>query len=100
MSEYTYVHPNPHAGTLTVERFCVFCTPDFKALPLRQRIAWRLRALATWIEGGKSITHVFRGRFPLYAGPEDWNDAISYGAAAIQTYLADLSQERAPRRRS
>ena len=65
--------------------------PLFWARP-SQWLAWWVRKLADRMDGGTS--YAYSGIIPRECSPEDWEDAVEYGASATARYLADLAEER------
>ena len=71
---------------------------EFCQLPLRRRIAWRLRAWADRIDPG--LSYHMAGQVPSGLGDEALFDALCFGAAAMQTYMADQQSDQQSDRRS
>ena len=78
---------------MQLRRLTLWSSPEFKSLSWRRRLAWRLRALADGLEGD-TVSFTLSGEIPRDTTHGDLWDAIAFGVAAIQNYLADLSNER------
>ena len=88
----TYTNNRPGACPLYMCRWTDFSDPEFKGLPWRRRLAWRLRVLADRLDGW--VSNAYSGKIPKGCDASDQWDALFFGLGAAQNYLADLAIER------
>jgi hypothetical protein len=80
------------AFDIRMSRWTDFRCPLFCALPWRERVAWRIRLFADWVDGW--VSQAYTGTIPAECTAEDQWDAMYFGLAASHNYLADLAAER------
>lgn len=78
--------------SMEIERWPEMRGPDWRALPWRSRLAWRLRNLANKIDA--KLTYAVNGHFHSATTQADLWDALSFGASAAMGYLIDLDRDR------
>jgi len=87
---------DPLALPLDIEHWGDLRGAEWRALPWLLRLGWRLRKLAERLDG--RTTYTVHGQLPAECRDADLWDALAYGLAATQQYLADLRRERSVRR--
>ena len=87
----TVENPRLHGGEITISRYYP-SAPGWRSLPLRSRIAWRLRGLADKIDRG--LSYRLAGKWPSGMSDQDIFDAMCFGGTAMQSYMTDLQAER------
>jgi hypothetical protein len=77
---------------MEIERWPEMRGPDWRALPWRKRLAWRIRNFANKIDA--QLTYAINGHFPADTSQDDLWDAMAFGLAASRRYLLDLDRDR------
>jgi hypothetical protein len=89
---YTFRDEGLPVGGLILQRFGRFNTAEFRALPWRRRLAFRMRRWSEYFDPG--TTFHLSGELPINCTAKDVWPAMAAGMVAAAQYLVDLDQER------